>query len=136
MQSIASQIFGLSSAVQTRTITSAISLDLIGPQYTKQIAEIVTQLQALHTTDLLQQPYLVGSATLGELLTSAALPTEKQQAFAQALASNTQSMRNFWRTLGSGQNGFTEAEASAMRTVSIGAFVKNYVPLVQNLFRG
>jgi hypothetical protein len=137
VQSIASQIFGLSAAVQTRTITSAIALDLIGTQYTQQIAGIVSQLQALHTTDLLQQPYLVGSATLGELLTSAALPAAKQQAFAQALASSTQSMRNFWRTLGNGQNGFTEAEASAIeRTLSIGAFVKNYVPLVQNLFQG
>ena len=50
----------------------------------------------------------------------------KQQAFAQALATNTQSMRNFWRTLGDGQHGLTAAEASAIeRTLSVGAFVKN-----------
>ena len=67
----------------------------------------------------------------------AALPQAKQQTFAQALATNTQSMRNFWRTLGDGQHGFTAAEASAIeRTLSVGAFVKNFVPLVQNLLQG
>ena len=46
-------------------------------------------------------------------------------------------MRNFWRTLGDGQHGLTAAEASAIeRTLSVGAFVKNYVPLVQNLVQG
>ena len=50
---------------------------------------------------------------------------------------NTQSMRNFWRTLGDGKHGFTPAEASAVeRTLSVGAFVKNHLPLVQILLNG
>ena len=113
------------------------ALDLIGPQFTTQIPQLVSELQALHTTDLLNQPYLVGNATLAQLLDVAALPQAKQQTFAQALATNTQSMRNFWRTLGDGKHGFTAAEASSIeRTLSIGAFVKNYVPLVQTLVQG
>ena len=107
------------------------------PRFTTQIPQLVSQLQALQTTDLLNQPYLVGNTTLAQLLDVAALPPAKQQTFAQALATNTQSMRNFWRTLGDGQHGFTAAEASAIeRTLSIGAFVKNFVPLVQNLLQG
>jgi len=137
VQSVASMIFGLSAQVQTQTLTAAVALDLIGPQFTKQIPQLVTELQALHTTDLLNQPYLVGNATLAQLLDVAGLPTTKQQTFAQALAVNNQSMRNFWRTLGNGQNGFTAAEASAIeRTLSLGAFVKNFVPLVTTLFQG
>jgi hypothetical protein len=137
VQSIGSLIFSLSSEVQTQTLTAAIALDLIGPQFTSQIEQLVSQLQALHTTDLLNQPYVVGNATLAQLLDVAALPQAKQQTFAQALATNTQSMRNFWRTLGDGQHGFTAAEASGIeRTLSIGAFVKNYVPLVQTLMQG
>ena len=137
MQSIASLIFGLSAQVQTQTLTAAVALDLIGPQFTKQIPQLVSELQALHTTDLLNQAYLVGNATLAQLLDVAALTPAKQQTFAQALATNTQSMRNFWRTLGDGQHGFTAAEASAVeRTLSIGAFVKNFVPLVTTLFQG
>jgi hypothetical protein len=137
VQSIASLIFGLSAQVQTQTLTAAVALDLIGPQFTPQISQLVNELQALHTTDLLNQPYLVGNATLAQLLDVAALTPAKQQTFAQALATNTQSMRNFWRTLGDGQQGFTAAEASAIeRTLSIGAFVKNFVPLVQNLVQG
>ena len=134
---IGSLIFGLSAQVQTQTLTGAVALDLIGPHFTERISQIVTELQALHTTDLLNQPYLVGNTTLAQLLTVAALPQAKQQTFAQALATNAQSMRDFWRTLGDGQHGFTATEASMIeRTLSVGAFVKNFVPLVQNLVQG
>jgi hypothetical protein len=137
VQSIASQIFALSPQVQTQTITAAIATDLIDPRFTKQIPELVAALQALATTDLLNQPYLVGSATLSQLLNVANITPAKQQAFAQALASNNRSMRNFWRNLGTAQNGLTAADASAIeRTLSIGAFVKNFVPLVQTLMQG
>jgi len=137
VQNVASLIFALSADVQTQTITAAIALDLIGPQFTKQISQLVSELQALHTTDLLNQPYLVGNATLAQLLDVAAIPQAKQQAFAQALATNTQSISDFWTTLGSGQSGFTAAEASAIElTLSIGAFVQNFVPLLQNLVQG
>ena len=137
VQSIASMIFGLSSQVQTQTLTTGIALDYIGARYTDQIARIVSELQAHHTTDLLNQPYLVGNTTLAKLLDVAALPQAKQQAFAQALATNSLSMRNFWRTLGDGQHGFSAAEASSVeRTLSIGAFVKNFTPLMQNLLEG
>jgi len=137
IQNVASLIFGLSADVQTQTITGAIALDLIGPQFTKQISQLVSELQALHTTDLLNQPYLVGNATLAQLLDVAAIPQAKQQAFAQALATNTQSISDFWSTLGNGQNVFTAAEAAAIeRTLSIGAIVQNFVPLLQNLVQG
>jgi hypothetical protein len=134
---IGSLIFGLSEATQTQTLTAAVALNVIGAQFTTQIQQIVAQLQAQRTTDLLNQPYLVGNASLGQLLVVAQLPEDKQQSFAQALATNTLSMRNFWRTLGDGQHGFTAAEASSIeRTLSIGAFVKNHVPLVQVLMQG
>lgn len=137
VQSIASMIFGLSSQTQTQTLTAAIALDYIGARYTKQISQIVSELQAHHTTDLLNQPYLVGNTTLAQLLDLASLSAVKQQTFAQALATNTQSMRSFWRTLGDGQHGFTAEEASNIeRTLSIGSFVKNYAPLMQNLLQG
>ena len=137
VHSIGSLIFSLSAQVQTQTLTAAVALDLIGPQFTTQIPQLVNELQALHTTDLLNQPYLVGNATLAQLLDVAALPQAKQQTFAQALATNNQSMRNFWRTLGDGKHGFTAAEASSIeRTLSIGAFVKNFTPLVTTLFQG
>lgn len=134
VHTIASMIFAHSSDVQTRTLTSAVALNLIGPQYAAQIPDLVRQLQALHTTDLLNQPYLIGKATLGQLLGVVQLPQEKQLAFSQALATNTQTLRGFWRTLGDGKHGFTAQEASNIeRTLSVGAFVKNHLPLVQLL---
>jgi hypothetical protein len=137
VQNVASIIFGLSADVQTQTITGAIALDLIGPQFTEQVSQLVSELQALHTTDLLNQPYLVGNSTLAQLLDVAAIPQAKQQAFAQALAANTQSITDFWNTLGNGQNGFTAAQAADIElTLSIGAFVQNFVPLLQNLVQG
>jgi hypothetical protein len=137
VQSIASMIFGLSSQIQTQTLTTAIALEYIGARYTDLISQIVSQLQVHHTTDLLNQPYLVGNTTLAQLLDLVTLPQDKQQAFAQALATNSLSMRNFWRTLGDGQHGFTAAEASSIeRTLSIGSFVKNFTPLLQNLLQG
>ena len=132
IQSIASMIFALSPELQNKTLTAAIALDYVGPQFTVQIPELVKQLQALRSTDLLNQPYLVGNTTLRQLLEAASLPQAQQQAFATALASNAQSMRNFWRKLGNGKQALTAAEASTVeRTLSVGAFVKNFVPLVQ-----
>jgi len=136
VHSIGSMIFALSSDLEQRTLTAAIALDILGPQYTSQIPQIVLQLQALRTTDLLNQPYFIGKATLEQLLKLVQLPDAKQQVFAQALATNALSMRNFWRTLGDGKHGLTAAEASSIeRTLSVGAFVKNHLPLVQILLQ-
>ena len=137
VQTIGSLIFGLSAEVQSQTLTAAIALDLIGSQFTKQVSKLVNDLQAHHTSDLLNQPNLAGNASLAQLLDVAELAPAKQQAFAQALATNTQTMRGFWRTLGDGKHGFTAAEASAAeRSLTIGAFVRNFVPLMQNLVQG
>jgi len=137
IQKIGSLIFALAPDVQKGALTSAIALDYVGQQFTAQIPAIVAQLQSLRGTDLLNQPYLVGNTTLGQLLDVVTLPQPKQVAFAQALAASSQSMRNFWRTLGDGTHGFTAAEASGIeRALSVGAFVKNYVPLVQTLVGG
>jgi len=137
VQRIGSLIFALSAQIETTTLTAAISLDLIGTQYTKDIPAWVNDLETMHTTDLLNQPYLVGNTTLGQILSVTGLSTAKQQAFAKALATSAQSMRNFWRGLAGGQQGFTAAEASAIeRTLTVGAFVKNHLPLVQALMNG
>jgi hypothetical protein len=131
---IGSLIFGLTPDVQKRTLEMAVRQNLIGPQLAAQIPELVNQLQAHRTSDVLRQPYLVGKTTLGQLLDTAQLPKNKQAAFAQVLVANTQTMRNFWRTLGDGKHGFTAAEASAVqRTLELSAFVTNHLPLVQLL---
>jgi len=136
VRSIGSLVFALTTDLQTQTLKSAIDKGLIGARYASQIPQWVAALQAQRTTDALAQPYLVGKTSLGQLLTIAQLQAAKQQAFAQALATNTQSMLNFWRTLGDGQHGFTAAEASSIeRTLSVGAFVKNHAPLVQLLMQ-
>ncbi|MDQ2894182.1 MAG: neuraminidase-like domain-containing protein [Actinomycetota bacterium] len=131
---IASLIFALSTDVQTQTLERAVAQGLIEAELEKAIPELVKLLQSRRTTDLLGQPFLVGKATLGELLAVAGLAPEKHEAFARTLAGNGQSMRNFWRTLASGESGLTDAEASnVQRTLELGAFVKNHVPLVQAL---
>jgi hypothetical protein len=133
---VGSLIFSLSPDLQSHVLTAAVSANMIGPHFTAQIPELVSRLQALHTSNLLSQPYLIGKGTLGQLLNLSAIPRAKQRAFAQALVENKQSMRNFWRTLGDGEHGFTAAEASAIeRTLSVGAFVKNHVPLLQILLQ-
>jgi hypothetical protein len=137
VQSIGSSIFSLPAQTQTQTLTAAVALDLIGPQFTAEIPRIVEELQARRTTDLLEQPYLVGKTTLAELLGVAGVEPAKQQAFAQALATNAQPMNVFWDALREGKSGLTAAEAEAIeRTLSIGAFVKNFLPLVQALYQG
>lgn len=134
VQRIASLIFALPPDTQTRTLRTAVTKNLIEAELEKSIPEIAAALQTHRTTDLLQQPYLVGKTTLGELLHLSGLAQEKHDQFAQALAQSTQSMRNFWRTLASGQHGLTAEEASSVqRTLELGAFVKNHVPLVQAL---
>ena len=131
---IGSLIFALSTEVQKRTLETAVQQQLVSQRLVERIPAILDRFQSLRTTDILDQPYQVGKATLGQLLDVAQLEKGKQEAFAQALTSNTQSMRNFWRTLGDGQHGFTPAEASTVqRTLEMGAFVKNHLPLVQVL---
>jgi hypothetical protein len=133
---VGSLIFSLSADLQSRALTGAVNANLIGQQFKAQIAKLVSRLQVLHTSNVLSQPYLIGKATLGQLLDLSAIPRPKQKTFAQALVQNKQSMRNFWRTLGDGEHGFTAAEASAIeRALSVGAFVKNHVPLLQILLQ-
>jgi hypothetical protein len=134
---IGTLIFSLTPDVQTRTLESAMESNLIAKRPTRWVRDEVRRLQAKRTDDVLSQPYLVGKGTLGQLLDAAGLPKTKQQPFADALLSNTQSMRNFWRTLADGQHGFTKAEASAaQRSLELGAFTKNHLPLVQRLQQG
>jgi len=134
VQNIASLVFALPGDVQQGTLTAAIALDLIGPQFTARIPELVKELQARRTTDLLNQPYAVGNTTLSQLLDVVSLPQSKQQLFAGLLAANSASMDDFWETLAAGKSGLTPDEASSVeRVLSIGALAKNYVPLVQAL---
>jgi hypothetical protein len=60
IQNVASLIFALSSQIQTQAITSAIALDYIGQQFTRQISELVQDLQQHKAADMLSQPYLMG----------------------------------------------------------------------------
>jgi hypothetical protein len=137
VRTIGSLVFGLAPDLQARTLEAAVAGHLIGAQYEGEIPKLVEQLQSERTKDVLEQPYLVGKPALGDLLDLAKLPAGKQQAFAQALASNTQSLRAFWTTLGDGTHGLTAAQASSVeRTLSIGAFVKNHPPLVTLLLDG
>ena len=124
-------IAGLDAAQQTSTLTAAVETNVVGPDIGGQIANLVTQLQALRIGNLLTTPYLAGKTTLAQLLDAAALAEDKQMAFAQALAANTEPLAKFWTTLADGQHGFTAAEVAAVRqALSIGAFVKNTLPLI------
>ena len=137
VRTIGSLVFGLAPELQTQTLESAVARRLIGAQYAAEIPKLVAQLQAERTQDVLSRPYVVGKPELGELLDLAKLPAKKQQAFAQALATNIASMRAFWTTLGDGTHGLTAAQASSVeRTLAIGAFVKNHPPLVTLLLDG
>jgi hypothetical protein len=137
VQTIASRIFALSAEMQRRTLTAAVALDIIGPQYTPRIDELVRELQKLRATDLLAQPFLTGRAPLAQLLDVAGLPAAAQKSYAQALAANQQPMGQFWKTLSDGTHGLTAAEAaSVQRVLSIGALVRNHLPLVQRLDQG
>ena len=131
---ISSLIFALSAGVQQTAIETAVKQNIIGSQFTSQVPDILKILQGYRTTNVLQQPYLVGKTNLTDLLSIATIPAEKQQVFATALTQNTQYMSKFWITLADGQHGFTPAEAlSIQRTLSMGVLVKNYVPLLQLL---
>jgi Tc toxin complex TcA C-terminal TcB-binding domain/Neuraminidase-like domain/Salmonella virulence plasmid 28.1kDa A protein len=133
---IASLVFALSPELQTSTLESAVRRNLIGHGFAREIPEIVAALQARRASDMLASPYVVGKTSLGQLLNVSAIDEEKQQAFARALAQNTQPMTRFWRTLGDGKHGFTAEEAASIqRTLTVGAFVKNHVPLIETVLR-
>ena len=135
-QKVASLILALSPELQTRTLVSAVATNLIGAKYTPEIPEIVRRLQAHRATDMLERPYVVGEITLGQLLDIAGLPSSRKQAFARALAANSLSMSDFWRTLRDGKHGLTAAQASKVeRAVTVGAFVDNHGPLVEVLLQ-
>lgn len=131
---IGSLISALAADVQLRTLKTAVEQHLVGAELSAHIPEIVERLQAKRMTNVLDRPYLTGKGTLAELLDTARLPKEKHLAFAEALTTNTLSLRNFWRTLGDGEHGFTTEEASEVqRSLELGAFAKNHLPLVEEL---
>lgn len=75
-------IAGLDAAQQTRTFTAAVQQNLVGPDIGMQIPDLVTQLQALRTCNLLNNLYLAGKTSLAQLLDAAALAQDKQTALA------------------------------------------------------
>ena len=101
---IGSLIFNLGPDIQQHSLETGVNQNLISPELAKDIPEIVDRLQKHRTTGILSQPYLAGKTTLSQILSTARLNQSKQAVFAQALAANTQSMRNFWKTLGDGQH--------------------------------
>ncbi|MDR1968049.1 MAG: hypothetical protein LBQ32_05060, partial [Burkholderiaceae bacterium] len=134
VKNVGSMIFAMPPDAQSSALLGAIALDLIDQQFTPEVERWVEGLQALRTTDLLDQPYSDTGSTLGELLKITQLSSARQQIFAKALASNTQSMSDFWSGLGGGNSGLTPDEAAGIqRVLSIGGFVQQYAPLVQSL---
>jgi hypothetical protein len=134
VQNIASLIFALTPGPQTTTLTAAVETELIGPQFAKQIPELVNQLQSRRVTNLLNQPFSTGNVTLAQILDVVALAKDKQAAFSQALANNDQRMRDFWRELKTGKLGISASDAASIqRALSLGALVKNHIPLLRTL---
>lgn len=122
------------ATVQTDVLTKAVAQNILGPQWTKKSAEIVKQLQALRQSQILSSPYQTGKTTLQHLLDTSGLAAAKQATFAQLLANNVESPTKFWGALADGTHGFTAQEVGAVRqTLSIGALVKNSLPLIQQL---
>lgn len=137
VQHVAALIAGVDAAQQTSTLQAAVSSGLVPQSITPQIGQIVEALQLLRRTNLLGNPYQSGKTTLGQLLGTAKLAQDKQTAFARALIDNTQPLEQFWATLADGRHGFTADEVASVRqTLSIGAFVKNSLPLVTALAQG
>jgi hypothetical protein len=137
VQHIAALVAALDAAHQTSTLQNAVARTIVPEAISGQIAEIVAQLQAMRESNLLGNPYQTGKTTLGQLLNAAGLTADKQSSFAQALMQNTQPLEKFWTSLADGQHGFTPAEVATVRqTLSLGAFVKNSLPLVSSLQQG
>ncbi len=134
VQHISALIAAVDSAQQTSTLQNAVASGVIPQATSTQIERIVAALQSLRQSNLLGNPYQTGKTTLGQLLSTAGLAQEKHTAFAQALVQNTQPLEIFWTTLADGKHGFTPQEVAAVRqTLSIGAFVKNSLPLITSL---
>lgn len=127
-------IAGVDAAQQTSTLQRAIASGVIAQSVSSQIDRIVSELQTLRQSNLLGNPYQTGKTTLGQLLDTSGLVQAKQAVFAQALVENTQPLEQFWATLADGQHGFSPQEVASVRqTLSIGAFVKNSLPLIATL---
>jgi hypothetical protein len=134
VQNIASLIFALTPELQTNTLTAAVETELIGQQFAQQIPDLVKQFQSHRVNNLLNRPFSTGNTTLAQILDVVALPKDKQAAFSEALANNNQRMRDFWRTLKTGQLGVSPSDAESIRqALSLGALVKNHVPLLRAL---
>jgi Tc toxin complex TcA C-terminal TcB-binding domain/Neuraminidase-like domain/Salmonella virulence plasmid 28.1kDa A protein len=137
VQNTASQIFALTPDVQTHALNGAVSLDLIGTQFTAQIPDLVKQLQSHRAGDVLIRPFLGSSASLGQILALSGLPAAKQQVFAAAWAANTQPTADFLSTLADGKSGLSASDVSALtQTLAIGSFADNFPPLVQAVQQG
>ena len=126
------QILGMDPTAQTAALNTAVDTGLVAPLANPDISTVVSKLGDLHTTNILQQPYLTGKTALTDLLDVAGLPADKKQLFATALAGNVGSMNSFWAVLT--QQGFTAAEVTELRqTLELGGLVKNYLPILRTL---
>ena len=124
VQNIGSLIFALSADVQQGTLISAVALDLIDPRFTDRIPEIVKQLQALRVTDMLNQPYLVGTPRSLRSSARQRSPRHSSRLFRrpwQRIHSRCAISGALWETVSTASR---RQSTSIERALSIGAFVK------------
>ncbi len=136
VQSVASMIFGLSSATQTQTITSAIALDYIGAQYTRRSGDRQRASAQAHRRS--PEPAILGR----QHNTRPAARRDSTFRRPSSRPLRRPSPRTAFPCATSGAISATESRTHGggsfhiERTLSVGAFVKNFTPLMQNLLQG
>ena len=128
---MASGLYSLSPSLQAKAIATAAQQGLIANDLAQNADTLVASLQQRRVTDALEQPFMVGKTPLRDLLTAAGLPIGKHLDFTKAFLTTRGNNAEFWRNLPTAAGLTPEETTQVRRTLEIGSFMKNSLPLIQ-----
>lgn len=133
VQELGSGIAALDAEVQREILQRALALNHVPLGLKGKLDDIVTKLQALKVSDVLERPYLVGKTPLKSLLALTTLPQDRFAVFAERFAAHEGGTRAFWKALAEDPTFAPEVVADLRQTIELGSFAKNHLPLVGKL---
>jgi hypothetical protein len=120
-------------AAHRTALAAAIADNIVGAAIQDTLDEIVGKLRSQTIQEALTRRVLPDAGTLGELLTLASVPAEKQQTFLNAYIDREGSLHEFWTEQKKPNNLGQARTAAVQRTLQLGAVTQNHLPLIKAL---
>jgi Tc toxin complex TcA C-terminal TcB-binding domain/Neuraminidase-like domain/Salmonella virulence plasmid 28.1kDa A protein len=127
-------LYGQNTLDLRRMVSAAVLENIIGPQDEKTVTALLEKLQRSAIDAVLSEPLVIGGAAFGTLLQSTGVTESVTAKFIDTYHKNTDSVREFWKKLESGQGGIATTDVAKLKFgVQAGSLSLGHLPMTQSL---